>query len=39
MAAADAYVPDIVAASDCVLGKIGYGSVRLRSLRCLVARM
>lgn len=29
MAAADAYVPDIVAAADCVLGKIGYGGVRL----------
>lgn len=28
MAAADAYVPDIVAAADCVLGKIGYGGVR-----------
>jgi L-arabinokinase len=30
----DAYVPDIIAASDCVLGKIGYGSVS----ECLVGR-
>lgn len=30
----DAFVPDIVAASDCVLGKIGYGTVS----ECLVGR-
>ena len=27
LAPADSYVPDIVQASDCVMGKIGYGSV------------